>query len=298
MRSAAGALSFVLVIALMAVSFAAGLVAGSRPTPAPSPTARPTASPTRAPTPTPTASPTASPTALPGIAAEAVVVPQSSSDVSSPITAIVEGVFVREQEQVRAGQLLFRLESSTRRAALDVAQADLERAIAAADRARSALEQLPVDASLGQRDAAEADLRLAEAELELARRALAAAQVALRQTEIRAPTGGTVAIVAVSVGEQAVTGQTLATIADLSAWHIVTRNISELDVVGIAVGDDAIITFAALPDVELAGVVDQVRVRGTSDAGGVRFEVVIRPVTHLAELRWNMSANVRILPSR
>jgi RND family efflux transporter MFP subunit len=289
MRSAVGAASLVIVVALMAASFAAGLVAGQRPTPAPpSPTATTTAPP----------SPSPSPTPVPGIVAEAVVVPQASVDVSAPITAQVESVFVDEDEQVRAGQLLLRLDTSTRRAALDVAEADLDRAVAAADRARTILEQLPDDAPLAQRDAAEADVRLAEAELEVARTALAAAQVALRQTELRAPFDGTVAEVSIGAGEQAVAGAPLVTIADLGAWHVVTTDISELDVVGIAVGDEAVITFPALPELELEGVVDQVRVRGTSDAGGVRFDVVIRPLTHRPELRWNMTAEVRILNDR
>lgn len=296
MRNAVGVLSVLAVIALMAASFAAGLMAGSRPTPSPSASAtpRPTPTPTRSTTP----SPSPSPTPPPGIRADAIVVPQTSTDISAPITALVESVFVGEQAPVRAGQLLMRLETATRRAAVDVAEADLDRALAAAERAQMALDQLPVDAPLAQRDAAEADLRLAEAELELARSALAAAEVALRQTEIRAPFAGTVAVIEVSAGEQAIAGQTVVTIADLSEWQIVTTDISELDVVGIAVGDAAVITFPALPDVELEGVVDQIRARGTAVPGGVRFEVVIAPVEHLAALRWNMSAEVRILTDR
>lgn len=294
MRNAIGALSVLLVIALMAASFAAGLMAGSRPTPAPSATATPTARPT----PTRSPAPTASPTPLPGVRADAIVVPVVSGDVSSPITAMVEAVFIREQENVRTGQLLMRLETATRRAALDVAQADLARAEAAADRAQTALDQLPPTATLAQRDAAEADLRLAQAELEVARSGVAVAQAALRQTEIRAPFGGTVAAVEARVGEQAVAGETLVTIADLTAWHILTTDINELDVVGIAVGDDAVITFPALPGVELDGVVDQIRARGATVGGGVRFEVVIAPLEHLEELRWNMSAEVRILTNR
>jgi hypothetical protein len=39
-------------------------------------------------------------------------------------------------------------------------------------------------------------------------------------------------------------------------------------------------------------------VRGTTDAGGVNFAVVIRPEEHHPELRWNMSATVRIAAAR
>jgi HlyD family secretion protein len=285
MRGAASALSVVIVIALMVVSFAAGLATGTRPSPAPTTSSTPR--PTRPPTPSP----------APGIIAAATVIPRRSAEVAAPITALVESVLVDEQDQVGSGQLLMLLDQSTRRATLDVAEADLARATAAADRAETALAQLPDDATVAQLDAAEADVRLAEAELELARRALTAAQVALRQTEVRSPFGGTVAYIAVNEGEQAIAGQSVVTIADFGAWYVQTTDVSELDVVRIATGDQAIITFEALPGLELAGVVEQVRVRGTSDATGVSFDVLVRPRVHHSELRWNMTASVRILPS-
>jgi RND family efflux transporter MFP subunit len=279
------------VVALMGVSFAAGLVAGTPPSPPPTP---PAATPT--PTPTPRPTPTASPTPEPGIVAEAVVVPRRSAELAASIPARVEAVFVEEHQQVTAGQLLLRLDTSTRQAAVSVAEADLRRATAAVDRARTVLEQLPDDVPIDQREAAEVELRLAEAEVELASSALDAARVALRQTELRAPWAGTVAHVAVGVGEQAVAGEPIVTIADLSGWLIETTDVSQLDVVRVAVGDRALVRFDALPDVIIEGVVDQVRVRGTAVSGDVRFDVVIRPQIHRPELRWNMTASARILP--
>jgi hypothetical protein len=38
-------------------------------------------------------------------------------------------------------------------------------------------------------------------------------------------------------------------------------------------------------------------VRGTGDAGNVVFAVAVRPDTHNEQLRWNMTATVRITPS-
>jgi multidrug efflux pump subunit AcrA (membrane-fusion protein) len=293
MRASFGALAVLVVLALMAISFAAGLVAGT-------PTTTPTTSPTPAvatPTPTPVRpTPSPSPTPLPGIVASAVVIPQRSVDVAAPITATVEQVFVAEDQQVRQDQLLLRLDGTTRRAQVDVAEADLRRARAAQDRAQVVVDQLPEDASLAQREQAAADLRLAEADVALAVSALEAARVALTQTEIRAPWAGTVAALNVGPGEQAVVGQALVTIADFSGWLFETTDVSEFDVVRVAVGDQAVITVAALPDLELAGEVEQVRVRGGTGDGGVRFDVIVRPLEHVAQLRWNMSASVRILP--
>jgi hypothetical protein len=66
-------------------------------------------------------------------------------------------------------------------------------------------------------------------------------------------------------------------------------------VVRVAVGDTVVIRIAALPELALNGVVEQVRVRGTATDGLVRFDVIIRPTVHVSELRWNMTADVRIL---
>jgi multidrug resistance efflux pump len=293
MRASFGALAVLAVLALMAVSFTAGLLAGS-------PTATPTTSPTPGrPTPTatpvrPTPSPT--PTPLPGIVAAAVVIPQRSADLAAPMTATVEQVLVSEDQQVRQDQLLLRLDTTTRRAQVNVAEADLRRARAAQDRAQVVVDQLPDDASPAQREQAAADLRLAEADVALAVSSLDAARLALAQTEIRAPWAGTVAVLNIHQGEQAVVGQSLLTIADFTGWLFETTDVSEFDVVRVAVGDRAVISVAALPDLELAGVVDQVRVRGGTGDGGVRFDVIVRPLEHVAQLRWNMSASIRILP--
>jgi hypothetical protein len=63
------------------------------------------------------------------------------------------------------------------------------------------------------------------------------------------------------------------------------------------VGDRATITFEALPDLVLSGEVDRIQVRGTGEGGNIVFAVAIRPDIHHRELRWNMSATVRITPS-
>jgi RND family efflux transporter MFP subunit len=297
LRASFGALLALVVLGLMAISFAAGLVAGTPPaTPSPAaPTAPTTPVP---PTPTPRPTPTASPTPEPGIAASAVVIPRRSASMAAPFTTTVESVFVREGVQVREGQLLVRLDTSARRVAVSLAEAELRRARAATDQARLVLEQLPDDASPEAREAAQAGLRLAEAETDVAAQSLEEAREALRQTEIRAPFAGTIAELEVAPGEQAIAGRTMVTLADVSEWLIETVDLTELDVVRVTVGDRALVTVPALGDQALPGVVEQVRVRGGTGGGNVRFDVIVRLDEHRPELRWNMSASVRILPAR
>jgi RND family efflux transporter MFP subunit len=294
------------VIALVFIGLAAVAYLGSiRPNEA-RPTASPVASspfPTSAPVTSPprTAAPRRTPTPTPvdtSIVASAVVLPERSAELSIPVGGRVDAILVEEQEDVTTGQVLLRLDDDAQHAALGVATSSQRRAQAAVDRARAQLDALPEDASPLQLEALQAELRLAEAELTLARAAVNEAEVAVRLTELRAPFSGTVVAIHVGLGEQAPAGSPVATIADLSSWFIETTDLSELDVVRIAVGDPASITFEALPGLVLQGSVERIQVRGMPDQGRTRFDVAIRPAEHRPELRWNMSATVRISPGR
>jgi len=213
------------------------------------------------------------------------------------ISGVVSSVYVRPNQQVIGGELLLTLDQTKYLSDINVATASVDQAQAATDSATLAVEQLPPGATSDQIQAAQAALRLAQSNLELAHSQLSAAQAALRQTELRAPIAGSIATLDVTTGEQVTAGETIASIGDSSAWVIETTDVSELDVVRIAVGDRATVTFTALPGVEAAGVVDSIQVRGTNESGQVNFAVTIRPDTFLPQLRWNMSATVSIVPS-
>jgi multidrug resistance efflux pump len=180
---------------------------------------------------------------------------------------------------------------------ISVASASVDQAQAAEDNATLAVEQLPPDATTDQIAAAQSALNVAQTNVELAHSQYSAAQAALRQTELRAPIAGTISNVDVAVGEEVNAGQTIASIGDMTTWLIETTDVSELDVVRVAVGDRATISFTALPDVVAAGVVDSIEARGTDNNGEINFAVTIRPDTFLPQLRWNMSAKVSIAPS-
>ena len=285
-----GAVRLLGMVLLLACALLVGVVVGAGTFAAPRPTETPPSV-----TPRPTPRPTPVDTSIRGAA---VVIPARTAELAVGITGRVADVFVAPDQTVRADQLLLRLDDSARQAAVAVARADVRRARAAVQRALTTVETLPEDASPAQVDTAAADLRLAEAEVEVAATALAEAQVALGQTELRAPWSGTVAEVHVVEGEQAVAGAPLITLADTSAWLLQTSDLTELQVVRISVGDPVTITLDAMPDVELAGRVARVQVRGTNQQGAVRFDVLISFDEHRSELRWNMGATVRIAPAR
>lgn len=107
------------------------------------------------------------------------------------------GVFVKEGDRVREGQLLFRLDDATYRAAVESANANVQTMTAALDRS-----QLEYDGkkSLCQKgiisefelSLAESDLGVAKANLAAAKAALTSARNDLSYTEIRSPSGGVV----------------------------------------------------------------------------------------------------------
>jgi len=296
----------VVIVAALGVLYYGGLFGrpGSDPTPSPigspaaSGTPSPTDQPTAKPTPSRPATPQPSPTPIDtSVHASAVVVPARSADLAMSVSGVVSTIYVHEGEQVASGQLLLKLDQSTYLAQVDVAAAAVRRGQAEVDRATLQIEQLPADATTGQIEAAQAELRVAQADLELARSQQTEAQAALKQTELRAPIAGTIAALKVAAGEEAVAGQAIATIGDMSSWLIETTDVSELEIVRVAVGDRATVTFNALPDVVLSGHVARIQVRGTDDNGEVMFAVIITPDEHLDQLRWNMSATARIFPS-
>ena len=297
----------VVVLAGAGVAYYGGFIGHDSATPSPtaqrtsepvqssSPSSRPSATPV-APRPSSTPRPSATPIDT-NVHAAAVVVPQRSADLAMSLSGVVSTIYVHVNDQVIGGQLLLKLDQTKYLSDIEVATASVDQADAQVNQAAVTVDSLPSDAAPGDVAAAQAALSLAQANLVLAHSQLNAAQTALRQTELRAPIAGIVASIGVSQGEPVAAGETIVSIGDTSAWLIETTDVSELDVVRLAVGDRATVTFTALPGQVVTGAVDSIQVRGTSHDGEVVFAVTIRPDAYLPQLRWNMSAIVSIKPS-
>jgi HlyD family secretion protein len=89
----------------------------------------------------------------------------------------------------------------------------------------------------------------------------------------------------------------LVRLADLSGWRVETTDLTELSVVRIKGGDRAIITFDALPGVEIPGTVTRINALGENRRGDITYTAVITPDEQDARLRWNMTASVMIVPA-
>ena len=107
------------------------------------------------------------------------------------------GVYVKEGQRVREGQLLFRLDDATYRAAVESASANVQTMTAALDRAQLEYDGKKTLCQKGiisefELSLAESDLGVAKANLAAAKAALTSARNDLSYTEIRSPSGGVV----------------------------------------------------------------------------------------------------------
>lgn len=180
--------------------------------------------------------------------------------------------------QVQQAQAQLQALQSSRPADLAVYQADVRSAQAQLDKLLS-----------GTRPE---QLTQAEANVAAATAALQQQLVALSKLELLAPFTGTVASLEVALGEQVTPGAPVLRLADLSQLQIETEDLTELQVVYIQEGDQAQVTFDALPDLTVAATVVAIRPYGESSSGDIVYRATLALAQPDPRLRWNMTAAV------
>lgn len=165
------------------------------------------------------------------------VTPLVSVDVRSQLTSVVAKVHLHEGQFVKAGELLFTLDSRTEEANVAKAQAQLAKDNAAlADaqrqlaRARQLLAQNFISQGMLDSNQAQVDAQLATLAADQA--ALDASRVALSYTRITAPNAGRAGAVNVSAGSAVQANQTpLVTVTQLDpiavAFNLPQRNLAD-----------------------------------------------------------------------
>ena len=164
----------------------------------------------------------------------------------------------------------------------DTAQAELDRTQALETEAKRQY-QLTLDAPDTEQ------LALLEARLSNAKSQVTAAEQNLANVTLLAPFAGTVAEVNINPGEWASSGQPVIVLADLTSLRIETTDLNEVDITKIQTGDTANITFDALPDTTITGVVTRMAPKA-SPGSGVNYTVVIEMDEIPELLRWGMTA--------
>ena len=144
--------------------------------------------------------------------------------------------------------------------------------------------------ALRQAGTREETIQASEADVTEAQTVLMQRYMELEDTELRAPFAGTIASLDLDIGEQVAAGTPVARLADQSEWHVETDDLTETDVVQVAVGQPVKVTVDAIPDQEFDGVVTEVAPRSETKRGDVTYTVTIE-LTDSDDLlvRWGMT---------
>jgi multidrug resistance efflux pump len=179
-------------------------------------------------------------------------------------------------------------------AARDGGDTRLQTAEAGVASAAAQVDVLRAELDLLAAGTAPEDVAVSEAAVRQAEVAVAQATAALERLEIRAPFAGTITTLNVDVGEATTTGQVIVVLAALDHLRARTVDLTELDVARVAVGQPAVVTVDALPDVQVTGHVARIDLQAVDYRGDVTYPVIVELDENVPELRWGMTALVEI----
>jgi multidrug efflux pump subunit AcrA (membrane-fusion protein) len=186
----------------------------------------------------------------------------------------------------------------TAQAQLLQAERDLERVLEGPDPGEVALLEAQIEKGYRDYETFSTgpdpdDVALAEARIANAEAQLSAAKATLADLELAAPFDGVIAAVYINPSEWVAPGSPVLLIADLEHLRVETTDLGEIDVAQISEGDTAIVTFDALPDLVLEGIVISIAPKA-AEGSGVNYPVILELSEIPEALRWGMTAFVDI----
>ncbi len=137
-------------------------------------------------------------------------------------------------------------------------------------------------------------MAIARAQFESALANLNAARAALANSQLRAPVAGTILSLDLSVGETVNAGVPVAYLGNLGRWKVETKDLAEIDVASVSVGDKAIIKLDAFSDDEFTGTVTGIDPVGREYLGDMTYKTTITLDESDSRFFWNMTATVAI----
>ncbi|PHS23025.1 MAG: secretion protein HlyD, partial [Robiginitomaculum sp.] len=264
------------------------------------------------------------------VSASGAVRALTTVEVGSQLSGQVVELYADFNSQVKAGQLVARIDPQTfatrvqqakadllsAKANVAVQQAGIARALAMLSQAQKDFqrqEQLLKEDAISQAlfDSTERALAVAQADLALAKAqhqsslasmtqreaALETANVDFNRTYIRSPIDGVVIERAIDVGQTVAasfSAPVLFRIAQDLGDIRIDAAVVEADIGGITEGDKVVFTVDAYPDDQFSGVVEQVRLAATELQNVVTYTVVIAAANPQMKLLPGMTANVEI----
>ena len=186
-------------------------------------------------------------------------------------------------------------EQALRDAQLDLEEAQADYSLAVADISESEVKNAQ-ERLLNAQVALESEpLQLEQLEnaLEQARLQLESAQRALEETVLTAPVDSTVTSLDVEIGEMVNASEPVVVLSDLSVL-VVEINLDETDVAQVTVGQEALVSVDAFPDVEWTGDVTYIAPVAETQSGVVLYPVTVRLEPNEFPVRAGMTADVEI----
>jgi RND family efflux transporter MFP subunit len=215
------------------------------------------------------------------ISASGSIVPVRKAELSFANVGRVKAVDVKVGDQVKAGQVLVKLDTTLLEAKVKEAEANV------------ALAQVQVN-YLKRVGTDEVHLESAQAEADRVQALLDSANTTLAtQSTLVAPFNGTVVTVDISPAETVVPGRVIITMGDLSRFQVETKDLSERDVPRVQIGQTASVFIESLNEEFPGEVIDISRISSTV-GGDVVFKVTVDLDQQPQGLLWGMSADVNI----
>jgi HlyD family secretion protein len=237
------------------------------------------------------------------VRATGTVNPVKTVQVGSQVSGIIEKIYVDFNSEVRKGQLIAQIDSTSLYASVKQSEANVERNQAQVNDAKRTLarttelfnKNLVSQADL---DAATTNFESSAAQLKQTKAALDQSKVNLKYAIIRAPIDGVVISRDVDVGQTVASSfQTpkLFSIANDLKKMQVEASVDEADIGNVKVGQEVTFTVDAYQNQEFKGTVSQIRLSPQNVQNVVTYIVIIDVPNPDLKLMPGMTATVSIL---
>jgi len=138
-------------------------------------------------------------------------------------------------------------------------------------------------------------LAAAQARLAAATAHVTAAESALQLYELRAPFAATLLRFDLQSGETAVPGLPVAFLGNTAAWIVETKDLAEIDIARLAIGQSATVKLDAFPGEEFRAAVTAIDPVGRPYRGDMTYQVTLTLDRADPRFLWNMTATVNIV---
>ena len=135
---------------------------------------------------------------------------------------------------------------------------------------------------------------IARAQFESALANLEAACATLANSQLRAPFAATILSLDLSVGETVIAGAPVAYLGNTNRWKVETKDLAEIDVADVAIGNTVTVKLDAFLDEEFSGTVTKIDPVGKLYLGDMTYQITVAMDEVDTRFMWNMTATVTV----